>query len=128
MKTAHIFVSREAPEVADDTAIRPVPAAQAMELRERWRLYNKQQILEPGQFVKEKQGLGHFASDVVLMLWRMLDISDSLDRIMASQWMERIQHNRLDCVVAYVSDDGAGIMFEPHELAQLELAEGGNDD
>ena len=103
---------------------RPVIEAQRMELLSRFDAYAQPSLLKVRDLVREKRGLGMFKKDsranVVMIVWRLLDPSDHQDRLLVKKWIKRLNIMRLDCVVAYVDDDGVALTFMLHELAQLE--------
>jgi hypothetical protein len=97
-----------------------MPLAQAMELRDR---YDRAQIkhdLKPGMLCKEKAGLAYFSDAPVLILWRMLDTAEWLDRQIIRDYVRENAISRCDCIVARLSDDSTHINFVPHTLECLE--------
>lgn len=107
----------------DETPSRPLMEAQRMELLSRWQSYNEPQNLKPGDLVVEKDGLGRkkpsSRGTILMMVWRMLDPHSPYDAALIEQWLAEYPSNRLDCLVAWLTDDAVAVIFEPHELAQL---------
>lgn len=102
---------------------RPVLEAQEMELKARFALYNEKNKLQIGDLVEEKQGCGVVRKEsqdtIAFMLWRWLDSDDWQDRAIMEDHIHRHHVSRLDCVVAYVTDDGFGLQFLPHDSNAL---------
>lgn len=112
----------------NERPVRPLMEAQRMELLARWEAYNTHSPLQPGDFVAEKDGLGRLRlaarSDCLLMLWRLLDHSDWLDRQLIKYWIENgSNYDKIDCIVVMLTDDAVALAFLPHELAQLRKVE-----
>lgn len=105
-----------------ETSSRPHVDAQHMELAARWDAYNEPHDLKPGDFVVEKRGVGMKkpSSVILMMVWRLLDMNDPNDKLLAEQRISEYPVNRLDCIVAWLTDDSSTLVFEPHELARLQ--------
>lgn len=102
---------------------RPQVDAQRMELEARWLSYHRHEDIKPGTLVVEKDGIGVFKPNLrrntILMLWRYLDPEDPIDAIIIKDWVSEHRINRLDCILAYITDDGSTLDWIPHEAAQL---------
>lgn len=111
----------------DDTPSRPTLLAQQIGLRERWDRYNTRPDFKPGDLVREKPGLGcikaKFKPDTAMMLWRILDMNDPHDAEIIKDAIRQFRVNRVNCLVAFLDDNGGETIFIPHELAQLEKAD-----
>jgi hypothetical protein len=49
----------------------------------------------------------------------MLDPADPIDLALMRDWAERHMVNVVDCLVAYVTDDGFTLTFLPHDRKSL---------
>ncbi len=104
----------------------PVPLAKAMELRLRHRLAHEPSDIKPGDIVREKHGLGatkqEYRAEQVMIVWRLLDPRDWLDRQLVEKWIERniAGVDRPDCIVAELGNGGEYVSLHPHQLSMLE--------
>jgi hypothetical protein len=94
--------------------------AQAMELEARFKAACEEHTFAPGDLVRSKPGLGFLKTESVMMYWRALDLSDPTDFYMAKRFIKRTMVNRIDCVVAYLAEDGGTVLHVPAESALLE--------
>ena len=113
----------------DKPTIRPVLMAQEMELLDRYRRFHcNPHILAPGDRVREQAGIGlmkpEYRKNHLLIIWRLLDMGNSFDAKIALDFAGRYHTDRLDCLVAFLTDSGASLQFEPRALAQLEPWDG----
>jgi hypothetical protein len=105
---------------------RPIMEAQVDELRMRFSSYYQIDFtLKPGEFVREKDGLGgiiaqDFKDNSALMLWRNLDHSNPTDLIIIQDAVRRNYMSNVNCVVAVLSGDVRTLVFVPHDTARLE--------
>lgn len=119
-----MFIGKLQAADAEAPTPRPLPEAQLMELRDRWQRFNEPVTLKPGDACREKRGMGIIRFEVrdrlVMMLWRMLDQTNQQDQQLVKNWVKKVSVSQVDCVVAYVTDEGTTLVFELRELAQLE--------
>lgn len=116
------------PGIGDDQEMpaRPIMEAQVDELRMRFSgYYNIDFTLKPGEFVREKEGLGgiialEFKDNSALMLWRRLDHSNPTDLIIIQDAVRRNYMSNVNCIVAVLSGDIRTLVFIPHDTARLE--------
>jgi hypothetical protein len=99
------------------------PEAQSMELRDRYMRAQVKADLKPGDLCREKAGIGMLVHAPILILWRWLDMKDRQDRLIVKDWIENHHTNRIDCMVAFLSDDGRDMVIMPHELGRLKRLE-----
>ena len=104
--------------------IRPHVTAQVMELTSRLMAYHATPDTTVGDLVVEREGLGcfqdHCRTDMPMMITRILDvINDEFDRVYALRAGLEDGIDRPDCVVAWISDDGARLCFQPHSRRLL---------
>src|ERR1041385_6537601 len=93
-----------------------MPLAQAMELRDRYDRAQVKHDLQPGMLCTEKAGLAYFSDGPVLILWRLLNSEDWLDREIIRDYVRETAISRCDCIVARLSDDATHVSFVPHSL------------
>lgn len=105
---------------------RPAMHAQYMELRARFKLLQEEHWFKPGQFVREKQGLGHTKpeSKVAWMFIRYLNYKDDMDRVMIEDIIKNSPMSLymlgVDCVLAAVTPDSSGTMLHASYSGLLE--------
>ena len=115
------FLASRQGGTAGDTAHPIDPLAQAMELRARYRAVYGSHDGITGILVKEKRGVPRYNHDPVMILWRDLDMDDEQDYDLAIRFARRHEAlERLDCVVAYLSDCGKTLVAAPHTRKLLE--------
>lgn len=116
-----------------DRPSRPIPEAQADELRLRWQASQAASDLKPGDLVKEKRGLGYLrrvkeGGPDALILWRMLDEENIQDFILIEDFLQEMgAFAPLDCIIGFITDGGNAVKLMPHSTQYLEPA-GGPDD
>lgn len=101
------------------------PMAQAMELRDRWGRYNQNHDprLRPGALCREQRGMStNRLNPLLLMFWRWLDITDPQDRMLIKDCINDRMVDRLDCMIAYISERG-NLIIAPGESWRLEVVE-----
>lgn len=110
----------------DDNAplARPDMRAQRLELLARFAVYTEPHEFRPGELVMQKDGLvlmeAHGHGDLAMIYWRALDPSDPFDVCLIREEVERTRHNRINCIVGVVSDDGgADVVMRPFDSARL---------
>jgi hypothetical protein len=116
------------PGIGDEAEMpaRPIMEAQVDELRMRFSgYYNIDFTLKPGEFVREKEGLGgiivlEFKDSSALMLWRNLDHSNPTDLVIIQDSVRRNYMSNVNCIVAVLSSDIRTLVFIPHDTARLE--------
>lgn len=102
---------------------RPHVDAQLMELHARVESMCADHDLKPGDIVVEKEGLGmfqdHCRQNMPMMIVRRLDMSRDYDRQLAMRQAFEDKLDVLDCVVAWVDDDGSRLLFQCHCMGML---------
>lgn len=97
------------------------PAAQAMELTDRFRRATTVAPLVPGMLCREKRGMGMLRRDPVVMFWRWLDPDAVVDRMMIKRYLGKHLSNRVDCLIGVIDGDG-DLMIHVGESWRLEPA------
>lgn len=104
---------------------RPPMAEQAARLLDLRARYDAKVPLAEGSLVRLKDGLGVIkdASRPLLMMmyWRALDPRHFQDRRIIKSYTRKIGVDRLDCLIAYVCDDGHCLVKMPMDSRDLEL-------
>lgn len=98
--------------------------AQVMDLQTIFDQSNQQTPWHPGELVRERQGMG-FLSAVppVMIVMRVLDKSDKMQRHAVTLFSARVPLVRPDVLVAYKDEDG-DLRIVPHEGWRLEAYDG----
>jgi hypothetical protein len=96
------------------------PVAQAAELRDRWERAQVPHGIKPGDLVKQKRGTAQIGGDPVLIFWRRLIPHHFIDSAIINAFVAMTFTNRVDCIVAKLSDSGSTLVFLPAEIALLE--------
>lgn len=104
----------------------PMLEAQAMGLRARWDAFNEPPDVKPGDLVMHKPGLGSrrkpYRDGQLMILWRMLDAANSMDTMHVERYLSAAMvesADQVDCIIAHIGSDGAGIAFRPDHTRQL---------
>ena len=94
--------------------------AAAMELSAAWKVAQQPRTVRPGELCQERETLGAFTDCApVMMLWRMLDLTDWYDRMIIEDTLKTRYGHRFDCLVARKLSDGSIHTFT-HETWRLE--------
>lgn len=106
--------------------VRPLIEAQYMELRQRFERYGVDHHLKPGMFVREKQGLAVFRTEIPMawIILRRFDVGDHQDAAIAVRLFDSTFRKsvcwRLDWVCAALTDDGVGMTHFVFDALQIE--------
>lgn len=95
------------------------PRAQSMELRDRYDRAHQPCSVKVGDLCQEKRGLRTLIMEPVLILWRWLNLTDQQDMAYVAHAQKHRNASSLDCVVAFVDDDG-DLLLSAHESWRLE--------
>src|ERR1700749_3064789 len=97
---------------APEPQSRPLPEAQAMELRRRFLLREEASDLKPGDLCTEKEGLealnGHIRRGTLMLVVRHLDLSSWADRILYETALKNgsLPDPDVDCFAAILDLEG----------------------
>lgn len=92
-----------------------------------WDRYNTPSSIKPGDLVRMKDGLGILKDEVrpqmAMLLWRMLDPADFTDQHIVKSYTRKTNGiGRVNCIVAYICDDGHCLVPYPADINELEPA------
>lgn len=105
---------------ANEKHVHPLSAeAQIENLRSAWAHYTAPKSFKPGDLCRDRDGLGTFNDDPVLLFARMLNPANEQDRVMIDDATRSQRWNKVDCIVARGHGEGT-ITFFVHDSDLLE--------
>ena len=103
------------------TTLTATPLAQAMDLTLAWQRTREPATLRPGDLAQERENLGFFPDAPVLIIWRLLDLEATEDRLIIEDAYRsnNFTLSHIDCLIAR-KVEGGQIVLVPHSLEMLE--------